>query len=406
MPDVWKFTNQLLLLCAVWLLSLAATGLVWNLSIKAGIYLYATMVSFGAAFTCIFFKRRDGMFFSSVFALALGITHPHPFLLVVITAAAGFFVCVITWDITKRSTIPKGAAVSACGSIAAFLLIRFSLVPFTDIPIDSTVVSLIGASIIGLGAVSVLLPVFEKVFGMYTVLSFVDILKADHKLLLALSEKAPGTWNHSQLVSELAKQAALDINADDTLASAGGLFHDIGKISTPEYFIENHSSYDSPHDCLSPEESARKIISHVRNGVSLAEKAKLPRRLIEIIRQHHGTGTTLYFYNKALESAVDPADVNRTLYQYGGPKPDSLESAIVLLADQAASATKNTIEKENIRDTVASVINNIDAEGQLDDCQLTRKNLKEIEEVFSNILEGKIYKRIDHYPEGDKSVAD
>ena len=406
MFSVWKFTNQFLLLSTIWLVSLATTGLSWNLLIKADISLYATMVSFGTAFTCIFFQKRDGIFFSLVFALILGISHPHPFLLIIITSISGLFICFNAWDLTKRSTIPAAAAMCAIGGILPFLIMRYSMTSLADISISSTVLSLVIASIIGLGAVNVLLPIFEKLFGVYTVLSFVDINKADHKLLLALREKAPGTWNHSVLVSELAGQAAFTIKADDTLASAGGLFHDIGKISTPEYFIENQSTDESPHDNLTPAESAKKIISHVKNGVSFAKKAKLPQSVIEIIRKHHGTSSTWYFYNKAIESTADPANVDTGLYKYDGPKPDTLESAIVLLADQVASATKNITEKDNVKDVVKSVVDNIDAEGQLDDCQLTRRNLKEIEKVFCNILEGKLYKRIVNYPEGDKSVAD
>ncbi len=401
MPDTWKAANRFLLLGIIWIIPLAATGILWLAMKNTTGYPYATLITFGAAMTSIFFHRRHAVFFTLMFSLVLGLVHPHPFSIVMISSVSGLLAGMTAWDVRRRSSIPTAIGFSTIGGTGIYLLLyMLNASPETNSLVES-ILGLLLAPIIGIGAASALLFLFEKIFGVYTVLAIDEANRTDHPLLKEMRDLAPGTWSHSQIVSELAGRAAGAINAWEALASAGGYYHDIGKISSPEYFIENQRNMSNPHDSMNPWESAKKIIAHVRIGVALAEKAKLPRAVINIIQQHHGSSLAKYFYNRAITEAIDSDSVSESEFRYPGPRPATIESALVLLADQVASATKNLADPENLADIITSIIDEKDLEGQLDDCHLTRRNLKTIASVFTSVLENKFYKRVKDYPSGD-----
>lgn len=401
MPDTWKAANRFLLLGIIWIIPLAATGILWLAMKKTTGYPYATLITFGAAMTSIFFHRRHAVFFTLMFSLVLGLVHPHPFSIVMISSVSGLLAGMTAWDVRRRSSIPTAIGFSTIGGTGIYLLLyMLNASPETNSLVES-ILGLLLAPIIGIGAASALLFLFEKIFGVYTVLAIDEANRTDHPLLKEMRNLAPGTWSHSQIVSELAGRAAGAINAWEALASAGGYFHDIGKISSPEFFIENQRNIPNPHDSMNPWESVKKIIAHVRIGVALAEKAKLPRAVINIIQQHHGSSLAKYFYNRAITEAIDSDSVSESEFRYPGPRPATIESALVLLADQVASATKNLADPENMADIITSIIDEKDLEGQLDDCHLTRRNLKTIASVFTSVLENKFYKRVKDYPSGD-----
>ena len=401
MPDTWKAANRFLLLGIIWIIPLAATGILWLAMKKTTGYPYATLITFGAAMTSIFFHRRHAVFFTLMFSLVLGLVHPHPFSIVMISSVSGLLAGMTAWDVRRRSSIPTAIGFSTIGGTGIYLLLyMLNASPETNSLVES-ILGLLLAPIIGIGAASALLFLFEKIFGVYTVLAIDEANRTDHPLLKEMRDLAPGTWSHSQIVSELASRAAGAIDAWEALASAGGYYHDIGKISSPEYFIENQRNMSNPHDSMNPLESAKKIIAHVRIGVALAEKAKLPRAVINIIQQHHGSSLAKYFYNRAITEAIDSGSVSESEFRYPGPRPATIESALVLLADQVASATKNLADPENLADIITSIIDEKDLEGQLDDCHLTRRNLKTIASVFTSVLENKFYKRVKDYPSGD-----
>lgn len=403
MPDTWNAANRFLLLGVIWIISLGATGILWLAMNETTGYPYATLITFGAAMTSIFFHRRHAVFFTFMFSLVLGMVHPHPFSIVLISSVSGLLAAMTAWDVRRRSSIPTAIGFSIIGGVGIYLLLyMLNAAPETNSLLES-ILGLLLTPVIGIGAASALLFLFEKVFGVYTVLAIDEANRTDHPLLKEMRDLAPGTWSHSQIVSELASRAAGAIDAWESLASAGGYFHDIGKISTPEYFIENQRNMTNPHDSMNPWESARKIIDHVRIGVALAEKAKLPRAVINIIQQHHDSSLAKYFYNKAIAEAIDPDSILESEFRYPGPRPSTIEAALVLLADQVASATKNLADPENLSDIITSVIDEKDLDGQLDDCHLTRRNLKTIASVFTSVLESKFYKRVKDYPSGDLS---
>jgi len=401
MPDTWEASNRFLLIGVIWTLSLAATGTLWLVLKTNTGYPYASLVTFGAALTSIFFHRKNAVFFTLIFSLAIGLVHPHPYSVVLISSVSGILASLTVWDVRQRRSVPVAIGLSAVGGIGVYLLLQMLDASLYSSPTLEPILSLLLVPVIGIGAANALLFLLEKIFGVYTVLSIDEVNKTDHPLLRQMREVAPGTWNHSQTVAELAGRAAGAINAWESLASAGGFFHDIGKMNHPELFIENQRNMENPHDTMNPWVSAKKIIAHVADGVELAEKAKLPRAVIDIIMQHHGMSLTKYFYNRALQESSDPKSVNRSDFSYPGPRPSTIESALVLLADQTVSITKNLTSPEGVAELVAKVVDENDLEGELDDCHLTRRNLKTIARVFTSVLESKFYKRVVDYPIGD-----
>ncbi|MEN8208883.1 MAG: HDIG domain-containing metalloprotein [Candidatus Fermentibacteria bacterium] len=400
MPDTWAAVNRFLLLGLIWILSLAATGTLWLALKNSTGYPCASLVTFGAALTSIFFHRRHAIFFTLIFSMVLGLVHPHPYTIVLISAISGILVSLTVWDVRERRSAPVAIGLAAAGGVGVFLLLHMHNTSVYSSSMSESIMGLLVVPVIGIGSAHALLFLFEKIFRVYTVLSIDEVNKTDHPLLKQMREVAPGTWNHSQTVAELAGRAAGAINAWESLATAGGYFHDIGKMTDPELFIENQRDMENPHDKMIPWESAANIIAHVKDGVLMAEKAKLPRAVIDIIQQHHSVGLTKYFYNKALQESTDPENVNKADFSYSGPRPATIEAALVLLADQAASSTKNLTSPEGVAELVARVVDENDLEGELDDCHLTRRNLKTIVKVFSSVLESKFYKRVSDYPIG------
>jgi len=403
MPDTWIAANRFLLLGVIWVLSLAATGTLWLVLKNSTNYPCASLVTFGAALTSIFFHRRHAVFFTLIFSLVLGLVHPHPYSIVLISAVSGILVSLTIWDVRERRSVPVAIGLAAGGSVGVYLLLHVLNTSLYSSSMSETILGLLLVPVIGIGSAHALLFLFERIFGVYTVISIDEVNKTDHPLLKQMREVAPGTWNHSQTVAELAGRAAAAINAWESLASAGGYFHDIGKMADPDLFIENQRGMENPHDRMNPWESAIKIISHVKDGVEMAEKAKLPRAVIAIIQQHHGIGLTKYFYNKALQESADPESVKKSDFSYSGPRPSTVEAALVLLADQASSSTKNLTSPEGVAESVARVVDENDLEGELDDCHLTRGNLKTIVRIFTSVLESKFYKRVSDYPTGDSN---
>ncbi|UFS69064.1 HDIG domain-containing protein [Geomonas sp. RF6] len=259
--------------------------------------------------------------------------------------------------------------------------------------------------------VSGMVPLVETVFQYTTDVKLLELSNLNSPLLRELMVRAPGTYHHSMLVGSLVEAGAEAINANPLLARVAAYYHDVGKLKKPLYFIENIRAGDNKHDKLSPSMSALILISHVKEGVELARENRLGLPIIDIIRQSHGTSLISYFYKKAkgLEHPGAPSSVEERDFRYPGPKPQTREAGLVLLADcvEAASRTLTDPTPARIQGMVQKIINNIFIDGQLDECELTLKNLHEIAKSFNQILAGIYHHRID-YPEPaykEKSVA-
>ncbi|MBU3912000.1 MAG: HDIG domain-containing protein [Candidatus Omnitrophica bacterium] len=244
-----------------------------------------------------------------------------------------------------------------------------------------------------------ILPVFENTFKITTDISLLELADLNHPLLKEMVIKAPGTYHHSLVVGNLAEAACETIGANALLARVSSYFHDIGKIEKAPYFSENQSRGESSHDKLLPTMSSLIIMNHVKNGIELAEKHKLNRKIIDVISQHHGTGLVFYFFKRALEKGQDEETDEQT-FRYPGPRPQTKEAACVLLADsvEAGSRALEDPTSSRIKGLVKKIINNKFIDGQLDECDLTLKDLERMAEVFTHILTGIFHTRVE-YPE-------
>lgn len=251
----------------------------------------------------------------------------------------------------------------------------------------------------GLAVVIVLgsLPLWESIFQVMTPLKLMVYTDTNHPLLQKLLKEAPGTYHHAQMVANLAERGARAIEANAMLTKAGALFHDVGKLKEPNYFIENQNGGPNPHDEIAAEDSASIIIDHVSYGVKLGIEHKLPKPIIQIIRQHHGTTLVKYFYHKA-QNYNDGVAYNEEKFRYRGPKPQSKESAIVMLADCVEAFVRSLNEKDRHLDKIKWVISEITRQkfedGQLDLSELKVKELKLIELAFIEVYTGLYHERI------------
>jgi putative nucleotidyltransferase with HDIG domain len=247
-------------------------------------------------------------------------------------------------------------------------------------------------------------PIVEGIFGYMTDIKLLELANLEQPILKDLIVQAPGTYHHSVIVGSLAEAAAEGINVNPLLARVSAYYHDIGKIKKPLYFSENQGGRKNPHDKLSPSMSSLILNAHVKDGVELAKKQKLGKKILDIIQQHHGTSLSSFFYQKAKEKgnpgvlSIDEKD-----FRYSGPKPQTKEAGIVMLADavEAASRTLSDPTSSRIKGHVRRIISNIFADGQLDGCELTLKDLHHIEESFGRILTGIFHQRIE-YPESQE----
>ena len=242
-----------------------------------------------------------------------------------------------------------------------------------------------------------LTPIVEHLGNYVTDMRLIEIATLDHPLLNELSIQAPGTWNHSMVMGMMGEMASDLVGANPVLVRTGAYFHDIGKIKKTMYFIENQQGGDNPHNKLTPSMSALIIKSHVKEGVDLAIKYKLPSSVIDMIAQHHGTSLIEYFYNKALNEQKDSnEEVDEVLYRYLGPKPQSKEAGILMLADCIEASVRALPEhtKDNIQVVVKKMINKVFASGQLDECDLTLNDLYKIAGSFVKTLTGIYHQRI------------
>jgi putative nucleotidyltransferase with HDIG domain len=238
------------------------------------------------------------------------------------------------------------------------------------------------SSIIAIGS----LPFLENIFGFLTPFRLVELTSGDQPLLRKLEIEAPGTYQHSLAVANLAEAGARAVGADSNLARAGALYHDLGKSVSPKYFIENQLGDKNPHDEIAPEQSREKVLSHVKDGIDLALRYGLPKTIIDFIPMHQGTSLMAYFYHKAcLRDGIDKVDP--ATYRYPGPKPNSKETAIVMLADVAEAVTHSMTDPslEEIDATLSTVFENRYQDGQLSQSSLNYDELQLVKAAFTRV---------------------
>lgn len=345
----------------------------------------------------LFGELRVSLLLTVTASLAVASVAGSNFYIGILFLTSGVFSIVLAFGVRKRSAIIRtGFIVGAIQAVTLIFIEGFRVSAMHKYLVLFS--NGIACSVIVIG----ILPIFEYLFKTATNISLLELADFNHPLLQRMTLEAPGTYHHSLVVGNLSDAACQAVGANALLARIGAYYHDIGKLSKPEYFSENQNLdlKSSKHDILAPTMSKLVIMNHVKEGVDLAKKSKLNPRLIDFIQEHHGSSLVYYFYRRALESLDENEEVKEDGFRYPGPKPKTKEVAIVLLADsvEAASRTLREPSSANIENTVHKVINNKFIDGQLDECDLTLKELEKIAAVFIRILGGIYHNRIT-YPE-------
>lgn len=294
-------------------------------------------------------------------------------------------------------------------------LIPFAVVSLILEPTVTTLDATIRILACGIGGMTsalfavALTPIIEH-FGEYVSdMRLIEMATLDHPLLKELSIQAPGTWNHSMVIGMMVESAANAIGANPVVCRVGAYFHDIGKSKKPLYFVENQGPGENRHDKLTPSMSSLIIRAHVKDGIELARRHKLPKIIEDMIPQHHGTSLIEYFYEKARKEAeelgVDPDTVDRTLYRYPGPRPQTKEAGLLMLADGIEAATRTLSEptQDRIQGLVQKMINKVFASGELNECELTLHDLHLIAKRFTHVLTGIYHQRISYAEPAEKT---
>jgi hypothetical protein len=343
-----------------------------------------------------FFDARLGLFSHVLTVLLLGFIVPNSYEYMFLQIIAGIVTILTVSELYKRANL----FISVGQITLIYIIAYFAFFVIHEGQITTLKWDTFGLFILcGLATLFVqpLIYIYEKIFGLVSDVSLLELSDTNTKLLKELSNKAPGTFHHSLNVANLAEASANEIGANAMLVRVGALYHDIGKMKNPTYFTENQSNGINPHDELSSRESAAVIVDHVLNGIEIAKKYNLPDRVIDFIRTHHGTSVVYYFYmkEKAENNAVKIED-----FSYPGPKPFSKETAILMMCDSVEAASKSLKEPTTtkINDFVENIINKQMESGQFLNANITFKEIQSIKKVLKHKLANIYHLRIE-YPE-------
>jgi hypothetical protein len=343
-----------------------------------------------------FFDARLGLFAHVLTVLLLGFIVPNSYEYMFLQIIAGIVTILTVSELYKRANL----FISVGQITLIYIIAYFAFFVIHEGQITTLKWDTFGLFILcGLATLFVqpLIYIYEKIFGLVSDVSLLELSDTNTKLLKELSNKAPGTFHHSLNVANLAEASANEIGANAMLVRVGALYHDIGKMKNPTYFTENQSNGINPHDELSSSESAMIIVDHVLNGIEIAKKYNLPDRVIDFIRTHHGTSVVYYFYMKA-KAENDAVKIED--FSYPGPKPFSKETAILMMCDSVEAASKSLKEPTTtkINDFVENIINKQMESGQFLNANITFKEIQSIKKVIKHKLANIYHLRIE-YPE-------
>lgn len=345
----------------------------------------------------VFIDSRTAAITHLVTVLLAALVVPSPLQFVVIQLIAGQIVLVTLRNLSQRSDLFRTSFATLFGMIISYyaMLIAGQGLPES---IDWNTLFYLVINFIFLTFAYLMVYGIERLFGYVSSISLVELADINKPLLRQLSEVAPGTFQHSLNVSTLASEAIGEIGGDVRLVRSGALYHDIGKMKNPTYFTENQGA-NNPHDRLSYDQSARIIIKHVTDGIEMAEKAKLPKPIIDFIRTHHGLGMTKYFYIKYKNENPD-AVIDESIFHYPGPNPWTKEQGVMMLADavEASSRSLKEITEQVLIDHVNKIVDGIMADGYLKNTPLTFRDIETTKYIFIDKLRNMYHSRID-YPE-------
>jgi putative nucleotidyltransferase with HDIG domain len=381
--EVLNNTTKISMILSVILLMVVISSVVLALDVN---YIYVVPFCIAPIILKAFFDTRIALFTHLIAILIIGFIVPNGFEFVFLQLIAGIVSILTVLKMYKRSQL----FMSVAKVIAVYFVIYISLSithegSFSALDMGVLIQLAISGALTLFAYPTIFL--FEKVFSLVSDVSLLELTDTNSPLLRRLSEEAPGTFQHSLQVANLAEMAALEIGANALLTRAGAVYHDIGKLKNPMYFIENQSSNLNPHDEIEFDESAEIIINHVLDGVEIAKENNLPDELVDFIRTHHGTTTVQYFYKQFIanfpEEEVDVID-----FTYPGPKPYSKETAILMMADSAEASARSLKNPtpENIDILIERVINKQINENQFVNADITLKEITQLKKLFKKKL--------------------
>lgn len=366
--------------------------------IDASLWAFATPFAFTSLTLTLLADRRTAMVAGLFASLLAGILAPKGIEFIIYsTISSAIAVYGIGHYRSRQSVTTAGALVGVFNILTTIALIAYTQQPF----ILNTILLAIGCGLVGglitSAVTAVFLPICESIFGILTDVKLLELSNADLPVLGQLALRAPGTNQHSHAVGQLSEEACRAVGANGLLARIGALYHDIGKLAAPEHFVENQMG-KNPHDRLKPVQSAKIIISHVTYGIKLGKEIGLPQRIIDFIPQHHGTRTLHFFLRKAQAEAREDIEIDDQDFRYPGPKPQFKEAAIMMIADSCEAGARALQEPnaENIRFIVTKIIDAILSDDQLDECDLTLRELTLIRESMIKSLVAIYHSRIDY----------
>ena len=362
-------------------------------------YVYLVPIGAGAILVTLLANGRIAMVYSAYAAILFGAQNSWNLPVAVwalLVQWAGIYA--ITSYRERSALLRAGLVVGGVGTVVALAVeaISHARETWSHVMFGAALAFLGGAIGVGL-IVSFVLPLLEGVFRVLTDIRLLELSNVSNPLLSQLAVKAPGSYNHSLVVGTLAEEGAKAIGANSLFCRVAAFYHDIGKIRKPEYYIENQRGVN-PHERLQPSMSALIISAHVKDGIRMAREARLPEQIVDIIPQHHGTRVMTFFYEKAKKQSTAGSEVNEDDFRYPGPKPQTREAAIFMLADGVEAAAR-TIEEptpSRLKEMIHQIAGRIVLDGQFDACDLTFSDLERIEQAFHRALVGMYHHRVDY----------
>lgn len=425
-PETFYKNSRVFLVFGLMLLQLTVVKILMvyadNPDSEYGHYLLLLLpVAFAPLMLSVLLGKSHG-FFAAVFTSLWGAIfyRSNDAIFLVMSLISGFIAVSVTLQVRRRTRLIRAGFY--VGLATWLLALPFELIkwdPFGSndwkmIGIQSLLA--VGGGILTAMLVGGALPMVESLFHITTDITWLEMADLNHPLLKRMTIEAPGTYHHSLVVANLAEAAAESIGADATMCRVCSYFHDIGKLVKPEYFTENMNCGHNPHDELAPTMSALIIIAHVKEGVDLALKHKLNQKIVDVIQQHHGTSMVYFFYKRALQQQEDARhggkimnireedipEVREQSFRYPGPRPQSKEAGIIMMADMVESASRslNKPTPGKVEQMINDLIDKRIEDHQLDDCHLTLKEIRTIAESFRFTLQNMLHSRI-AYPKDE-----
>ena len=394
-PRIMGSINNLLFINLLVLLMVAmAALLIQYTSISYFIIPYALL----PIIIRVFFDSRTALFAHIVTVTIISLIVNNPFQFLLIQIVIGMTAVSSLKDMTQRSQLAKSSLIIFLAYVVTYLALEF--ISEGEIArVYWTPIIYFGISSGFLLLAYLLIYILEKIFGLISSITLLELTNINSDLMIQFAEKAPGTFQHTLQVSNLATDAAKKIGANSLLVRTGALYHDIGKMKNPELFIENQSGNRNPLNDMPFEEAAQKVIAHVADGVKIAKKEHLPQQIIHFISTHHGMSQVKYFYNSYINANPDKQP-DKTLFTYPGPLPDTKETAILMMADAVEARARSLSEytAESIKHCVEDMIDSQIADGQFKNAPISFQDVESVKAIFKEKIMNIYHTRIE-YPE-------